>query len=124
MGDMVGAPFEFDRGPKSKNFRMFSNGTHFTDDTVMTIAVAEALLAAGQDAEEDTVRQYLIGSMKSWELLTRTPATVRGSTSGCSQIWKNPTAAMATGVPCGYLPPAGCTIPWMKPGSSPGSAPR
>ncbi len=66
MGDMVGAPFEFDRGPKSKNFRMFSNGTHFTDDTVMTIAVAEALLAAGQDADEETVRQYLIGSMKSW----------------------------------------------------------
>ena len=66
MGDMVGAPFEFDRGPKSKNFRMFSNGTHFTDDTVMTIAVAEALLAAGQDADEETVRQYLIGAMKSW----------------------------------------------------------
>ena len=66
MGDMVGAPFEFDRGPKHKEFRMFSNGTHFTDDTVMTVAVAEALLAAGKDADEETIRQYLIGSMKSW----------------------------------------------------------
>ncbi|MBQ3273593.1 MAG: ADP-ribosylglycohydrolase family protein, partial [Solobacterium sp.] len=66
MGDMVEAPFEFDRGPKHKNFRMFTNGTRFTDDTVMTIAVAEALLAAGLDADDETVRQYLIGSMKSW----------------------------------------------------------
>ena len=41
MGDMIGAPYEFDRSPKTKEFPLFSRGTEFTDDSVMTIAVAE-----------------------------------------------------------------------------------
>ena len=44
LGDMIGAPYEFDRGSKTKNFPLFSAESRFTDDTVMTIAVAEALL--------------------------------------------------------------------------------
>ena len=44
LGDMVGAPFEFDRGNKTKDFEMFGKGVGFTDDSVMTIAVAEAIL--------------------------------------------------------------------------------
>ena len=44
LGDMIGAPYEFDRSPKIKDFPLFSVGTEFTDDSVMTIAVAEALL--------------------------------------------------------------------------------
>ena len=43
MGDMIGAPYEFDRSPKTKEFPLFSRGSEFTDDSVMTIAVAEAL---------------------------------------------------------------------------------
>ena len=39
LGDMVGAPYEFDRGKKSKQFDMWNDEVHFTDDTVMTIAV-------------------------------------------------------------------------------------
>ena len=39
LGDMVGAPYEFDRGNKSKDFEMWNRRVHFTDDTVMTIAV-------------------------------------------------------------------------------------
>lgn len=35
---------EFDRGNKTKDFPLFSKDSWFTDDTVMTIAVAEALL--------------------------------------------------------------------------------
>ena len=41
MGDMIGAPYEFDRSPKMKEFPLFSNRCEFTDDSVMTIAVAE-----------------------------------------------------------------------------------
>ena len=44
LGDMIGAPYEFDRGSKTKDFPLFIKESCFTDDTVMTIAVAEALL--------------------------------------------------------------------------------
>ena len=44
VGDIIGSPFEFDRGQKSKNFELFSKGAKYTDDTVMTVAVAEALM--------------------------------------------------------------------------------
>ena len=65
LGDMIGAPYEFDLGNKSKDFPLFSKGSVFTDDTVMTIAVAEALLdTAG--APEETVRAALARSMQSW----------------------------------------------------------
>ena len=41
LGDIIGSPFEFDRGNKTKDFELFSPGATFTDDTVMTIAVSE-----------------------------------------------------------------------------------
>ena len=44
LGDMIGSPYEFDKGKKTKDFPMFIEESHFTDDTVMTIAVADALL--------------------------------------------------------------------------------
>ena len=50
LGDIIGSPFEFDRGDKTKNFELFSKGCGFTDDSVMTIAVGEALLAVGPEA--------------------------------------------------------------------------
>lgn len=49
---LLGRPFEFDRGDKTKNFDLFSKGCGFTDDSVMTIAVGEALLAVGPEAME------------------------------------------------------------------------
>ena len=41
LGDMIGAPYEFDRGNKTKEFPLFVKRSHFTDDSVMTVAVAE-----------------------------------------------------------------------------------
>jgi ADP-ribosylglycohydrolase len=46
LGDIIGSPYEFDRGEKTKKFPLFSRHSAFTDDTVMTIAVAEAFLDA------------------------------------------------------------------------------
>ena len=46
LGDIIGSPYEFDRGEKTKEFPLFSRHSTFTDDTVMTIAVAEAFLDA------------------------------------------------------------------------------
>ena len=43
LGDIIGSPYEFDRGKKTKNFPLFSRKSEFTDDSVMTVAVAEAL---------------------------------------------------------------------------------
>ena len=44
LGDIIGSPYEFDRGIKTKDFPLFSRYSEFTDDTVMTIAVADAFL--------------------------------------------------------------------------------
>ena len=37
LGDIIGSPFEFDRGDKTKEFDLFTKGCDFTDDSVMTI---------------------------------------------------------------------------------------
>ena len=65
-GDIIGSRFEFDRGNKSKDFELFTPECDYTDDTVMTIAVAEALLNSGKDADEKTIKRNLIKSMKKW----------------------------------------------------------
>ena len=51
LGDMVGSPYEFDRNNhKSKDFALLSEKSHFTDDTVMTVAVARGLMAGQGNA--------------------------------------------------------------------------
>lgn len=66
LGDIIGSPFEFDRGDKTKNFKLFSRRSHFTDDSVMTLAVCEALLKVGQDAAVKEIEDAVISSMQSW----------------------------------------------------------
>ena len=66
LGDIIGSRFEFDRGSKSKEFLLFTSQSVYTDDTVMTVAVAEALMNAGKDADEATVKEQLVHSMRSW----------------------------------------------------------
>ena len=66
LGDMVGAPYEFDRGDKTKNFEMWNRKVRFTDDSVMTIAVAEALLSVGADGGEQQVKTAVVKSMQRW----------------------------------------------------------
>ena len=65
LGDMIGAPYEFDRGNKTKDFPLFCEDSHFTDDSVMTIAVAEALLD-NQFQEDEDIKAGLIESMRKW----------------------------------------------------------
>ena len=65
LGDMIGAPYEFDRGRKTKDFPLFSRGSVFTDDSVMTIAVAEALMdTLGQT--DNQIKAALVSSMQKW----------------------------------------------------------
>lgn len=65
LGDMIGAPYEFDRGNKAKEFPLFCEYSHFTDDSVMTIAVAEALLDY-QFWEDEDIKAGLIECMRKW----------------------------------------------------------
>ena len=51
LGDIVGSPYEFDHNNyKHKDFPLLSEKSHFTDDTVMTVAVAQGLMAGQGDA--------------------------------------------------------------------------
>jgi ADP-ribosylglycohydrolase len=45
-GDVIGAPYEWNR-IKTTDFPLFRSESHWTDDTVLTVAVAEALLGDG-----------------------------------------------------------------------------
>jgi ADP-ribosylglycohydrolase len=58
VGDIVGSVYEWNN-IKTKDFPLFTDKCFFTDDTVMTIAVADALMNGGA---EDT----LIDSMKKY----------------------------------------------------------
>jgi ADP-ribosylglycohydrolase len=44
LGDIIGMKYEFKKKQKIVNFELFPEGCTFTDDTVMTIATADAIL--------------------------------------------------------------------------------
>ncbi len=46
IGDIVGSIYEWNN-IKTKDFPLFSPGCFFTDDTVMTLAIAEGLISGG-----------------------------------------------------------------------------
>ncbi len=59
IGDIVGSRFEY-YNHKSKNFELFTEYCSFTDDSIMTIAVKEAVvnhLQNGVDLTEETVKK-------------------------------------------------------------------
>lgn len=58
IGDIVGSVYEWEN-VKTKNFPLFREDCHFTDDSVMTIAVAEAIMNGG-------LRDNFIDSMKKF----------------------------------------------------------
>ena len=66
LGDIIGSAFEFDRCGKTKEFPLFSRDSTWTDDTVMTVAVAEALMKAGRDATVSEIKEACVKSMQKW----------------------------------------------------------
>ena len=69
LGDIIGSPYEFTRGKEKITFPLFKEESGFTDDTVMTIAVAEALTEAAEGGfleDEAEVKDLLVDKMKSW----------------------------------------------------------
>src|SRR3982751_1895124 len=50
VGDVIGSPYEF-ANVKSTDFRLFAQGSQCTDDSVLTVATADALLNGTSYAE-------------------------------------------------------------------------
>ena len=69
VGDIVGSIYERNN-IKTKDFPLFGEGCHFTDDTVMTIATADALLHGNQEVD-------FIDAYKKW-----------GKTVSGRRIWR------------------------------------
>ena len=66
LGDMIGAPYEFDQGDKTKDFEMFNPRKYirYTDDTAMTIAIAKAVMSVGTDAGEEEMKSEFVSCMR------------------------------------------------------------
>lgn len=65
LGDIVGEPYEFSKAPRIKTFTLLKPKPVYTDDTVMTVAVAEALTET-YEKKDDKIRKALIKSMHKW----------------------------------------------------------
>jgi ADP-ribosylglycohydrolase len=46
-GDIIGSVFEFDDRKPEYNFELFSGKSEFTDDSVLTVALADSILTGG-----------------------------------------------------------------------------
>ena len=64
LGDIIGSPYEFDMGNKTKEFSLFSKNSMFTDDTVMTIAVADAFMSLQEGFTDEQAHNILIQKMQ------------------------------------------------------------
>lgn len=65
IGDIIGSPYEFDMNNiKRTDFILFSSKSYFTDDSILTIAVAEALIDSGLD--ELKFEKELINKLKEY----------------------------------------------------------
>jgi ADP-ribosylglycohydrolase len=97
IGDIIGSRFEKDN-IKTKTFELFTEKSRFTDDTVLTVAIADAILNKKDYAE--TVRAYSLAypmagygkTFKKWMV---------GTISGPYNSWGNGSAMRVS--PVGLL---------------------
>ena len=97
IGDIVGSIYEF-HNIKTKDFPLLSPNCFFTDDTVMTVAVAAALETAGVDAPDAVISRWML------EEPILIAATVACSAVGWRRGTPGPITAAETAPRCGYLP--------------------
>lgn len=97
-GDIIGSVFE-KKGIKTTDFELFSANSTFTDDTVLTVAIADCLLH--QKAFDETVRAYALrypnagygGTFRRW---------MSGLISGPYNSWGNGSAMRVSPVGFAY----------------------
>ena len=113
LGDIVGSPYEFDHNNyKHKDFPLLSEKSHFTDDTVMTVAVARGLIA-GKGIPERTFEETK-SEMRIWG-----ETYPHAGYGGMFRRWLHaenpkPMVVSATARLCGCRQQAGCLIRWIK----------
>lgn len=83
IGDIVGSKYEF-HNIKTKKFPLFSQGCDYTDDTIMTVAVAKAILLSRQDKLEANesrkgFQEFLIETMRDFGKRYPNPTGAYGS---------------------------------------------
>jgi len=66
LGDIIGSPFEFDRGNKCKEFPLFSEESAYTDDTVMTLAVGKTFIEAQFNISDEGILEMLANNMRQF----------------------------------------------------------
>ena len=62
IGDIVGSPYEFDQGGKTTDFPLFRCDSDYTDDTLLTLAVGDAVMDA--DGDETHADELVAASMR------------------------------------------------------------
>ena len=82
LGDIIGSPYEFDMGNKSKDFPLFSPMSTYTDDTVITLAVADGLLKARELENPEQISKILVRQMQHFGHLYPNPFGGYGSRFG------------------------------------------
>lgn len=65
IGDIAGSKYEFDN-IKTKDFPFFSDDCSYTDDSVMTAAVARAVMDSSEAQSGKTFREILIETMQNF----------------------------------------------------------
>ena len=63
IGDIVGSPYEW-KNLKSKNLPLFRHSSCMTDDSVLTAAVASALLMEGWKVDLEQFKTDLVGELR------------------------------------------------------------
>lgn len=94
IGDIVGSKYEFDN-IKTKSFPLFSTDCDYTDDTIMTIAVAEAIMLSREEqyktnGKGKSFQEILVQTMQDFGKRFPYPKGAYGSNFAIWLQQKNP----------------------------------
>lgn len=81
IGDIVGSRFEWDNH-RSKDFDLLTHKCFFTDDSVMSLAVCDALMRC--KADYSNLSERAVRSMRVLDVLILTADTADHSDAGCT----------------------------------------
>ena len=101
IGDIVGSRFEFNNH-RSKEFDLFGKGCFATDDSILTLAVAKAIMeteraAAYMSENSDGVEaRTQCAVCRTSGGIIRTAGMADGSISGCSATIRSRITVLAT----------------------------
>ena len=98
LGDIIGSPYEYDKAKSRRNLPLFSERSRVTDDTMMTVAIADALMSEQDFNDDDSLRYAFINRMRYWGRLY--PNVGYGSRFRRWLLSENPTPFESSGNTC------------------------